>query len=201
MFRNTFGAALASTAIVIAGPAIAGPGGSSGGGHAATHMTAPTMNAHVDAHATMTAHPTTTIRASTRAPLRASTRATVSSNARSAVRAGATARAHAGVKPSLSTRASASQGLMHASLGAIQRASPRSVLARAAVAPSALPGLDTGLTVKGSGGATIGTVSRVVTGADGKIRLVVATSPTGRTIRLAPNTLSISGGVVTTTTH
>jgi hypothetical protein len=38
-----------------------------------------------------------------------------------------------------------------------------------------------------------------VTGTDGKIRLVVATSPTGRTIRLLPNTLSISGGVVTTT--
>jgi hypothetical protein len=43
-------------------------------------------------------------------------------------------------------------------------------------------------------------VSRVITGSDGSIRAVVVTSPTGQTTRLAPNTLSISGGVVTTTT-
>jgi hypothetical protein len=99
----------------------------------------------------------------------------------------------------LSTRAVNSQGLMHASFRSIERASANSVLARNAVATSALPGLATGLTVKGNGGATLGTVSRVVTGADGKIRLVVATSSAGQTIRLAPDKLSISGGVVTTT--
>ena len=88
---------------------------------------------------------------------------------------------------------------MHASFRSIERASPRSALARGAVQAGVLPGLNTGLTVKGNGGATIGTVSRIVTGTDGKIRLVVATSPTGRTIRLLPNTLSISGGIVTTT--
>lgn len=92
-----------------------------------------------------------------------------------------------------------SQGLMHASITAIERANSRSALARSAVRASALPGLNTGLTVKGRSGATIGTVSRIVTGADGKIRLVVASSSTGRTIRLAPNTLSVSGGTVTTT--
>ena len=39
----------------------------------------------------------------------------------------------------------------------------------------------------------------MITGTDGSIRAVVVTSPTGQTIRLAPTTLSISGGVVTTT--
>jgi len=56
---------------------------------------------------------------------------------------------------------------MHASFTAIERASSRSALARSAVQTSALPGLHTGLTVKGNGGNTIGTVNRIVTGADG----------------------------------
>jgi hypothetical protein len=38
-----------------------------------------------------------------------------------------------------------------------------------------------------------------VTGTDGSIRAVIVTSPTGQTFRLPPTSLSISGGVVTTT--
>jgi hypothetical protein len=46
----------------------------------------------------------------------------------------------------------------------------------------------------------IGTVSQVVTDSSGNIRAVIVTnSTTGQTFRLAPNTLSISGGTVTTT--
>jgi len=55
------------------------------------------------------------------------------------------------------------------------------------------------MTVNNSTGATIGTVSQVITGSDGSIRAVVVTSPTGQTFRLAPSTLSISGGVLVTT--
>jgi hypothetical protein len=92
-----------------------------------------------------------------------------------------------------------SQGLMHASPNGITHSNTRSALARGAVSSTALPGLTTGLTVNNSTGASIGTVSQVITGTDGSIRAVVVTSPTGQTIRLAPTTLSISGGVVTTT--
>lgn len=203
MFRKFMGAALVSTAAVIAGPALAGPGG----GHSAAPAGAKAGAMIAPARTTTTTRATT--RATTQAPLRAAPRATVRSSTRSAVRtAGSTTRTHATVRSThrVGARASAnaslganSQSLMHASFRAIERASPKSSLARGAVAAGTLPGLDTGLTVKGNGGATIGTVSRVVTGTDGKIRLVVATSPTGRTIRLVPNTLSISGGVVTTT--
>jgi hypothetical protein len=56
------------------------------------------------------------------------------------------------------------------------------------------------MTVQNSTGTTVGTVSQVITGSDGSIRAVVVTSPTGQTMTLAPNTLSISGGVITTTT-
>ena len=92
-----------------------------------------------------------------------------------------------------------SQGPNHASVNGIAHASPNSVLARGAVSSTSLAGLTTGLTVQNSSGTTIGTVSQVVTGTNGSIRLVVVTSPTGQTLRLAPSTLSISGNVVTTT--
>ena len=56
-----------------------------------------------------------------------------------------------------------SQGPMHASPTGIAHASPNSVLARGAVASTALPGLTTGLNVQTTGGTSLGTVSRVVT--------------------------------------
>lgn len=92
-----------------------------------------------------------------------------------------------------------SQGPAHASATGIAHASSHSVLAGGAVASSALPGLTTGLTVQTSTGTTLGTVSNVVTGKDGSIRLVMVTSSTGQTYRLSPTGLTINGGVVTTT--
>jgi hypothetical protein len=92
-----------------------------------------------------------------------------------------------------------SQGPLHASTTGIAHASARSVLASGAVVSGSLAGLTTGLTVNTSGGTTLGTVSQIVTGADGSVRLVVVTSPTGRTFRLSPSSLTLSGGVVTTT--
>jgi len=63
-----------------------------------------------------------------------------------------------------------------------------------------LSGLTAGLTVKDSTGATLGTVSKIEKSKDGTVRNVLVQSATGkRTIRLAPNSLSLSGDVVTTT--
>jgi sporulation protein YlmC with PRC-barrel domain len=92
-----------------------------------------------------------------------------------------------------------SQGPMHASPTGIAHANSHSVLAAGAVASTALPGLATGMTVQSSTGTTLGTISQVVTDSSGNIRMVFVTSPTGQTLRLAPTTLTISGGVVTTT--
>jgi sporulation protein YlmC with PRC-barrel domain len=92
-----------------------------------------------------------------------------------------------------------SQGLMHASPTGIAHASSRSVLAGGTVVRGSLAGLTTGLTVNTSTGTTLGRVSQIVTGANGSVRLVIVTSPTGRMLRLSPTTLSISGGLVTTT--
>ena len=92
-----------------------------------------------------------------------------------------------------------SQGAANANPIAIERANENSALAAGAVASTALPGLTTGLNVKTSAGTALGSVSQVVTGTDGSIRLVVVTSADGRTYRLLPNQLSIAGGVITTT--
>lgn len=91
-----------------------------------------------------------------------------------------------------------SQGPMHASPTGIAHANSHSVLAAGAVASSVLPGLTTGLTVQSSTGTTLGTVSQVVTDSSGNIRMVIVTSPTGQTLRLAPTTLTMSGTTVVT---
>jgi hypothetical protein len=92
-----------------------------------------------------------------------------------------------------------SRGPMHASDRAISRANGNSVLA-GTVRTRALVGLGTGMTVRDTNGVTIGTVSRVLRSGDGTVRNVLVRSATGqRIIPLAPGTLSVSGGAVTTT--
>ena len=92
-----------------------------------------------------------------------------------------------------------SQGPLHASPTGIAHANAHSVLASGTVASGSLAGLATGLTVNTSGGTTLGTVSQIVTDSSGNVRLVIVTSSTGQTYRLSPTSLSLSGGVVTTT--
>ena len=92
-----------------------------------------------------------------------------------------------------------SQALLHASPTGIAHANFHSVLAGGTVVSGSLAGLSTGQTVNMSSGTTLGTVSQIVTDSSGNIRLVIVTSPTGQTYRLSPTSLSISGGVVTTT--
>lgn len=92
-----------------------------------------------------------------------------------------------------------SQALQHASPTAIAHANSNSVLARGAVSSSTLSGLNTGLTVETSSGTTLGTVSQIITGPNDTVRAVVVTSATGQTYTLPANSLSVSGGIVTTT--
>lgn len=92
-----------------------------------------------------------------------------------------------------------SQALMHASSTGIAHANFHSVLAGGTVVSGHLAGLTTGLTVNTAHGTTLGTISRIVTDSSGNLRLVIVTSSTGHTFRLMPTSLSLSGGVVTTT--
>jgi hypothetical protein len=175
MIRKILTATIAAGALAIAGPAIAGPGGGhggNGGGHGGGVGAG--ANANAGAH--------------------------MGGAGQGGLNAGVNA--NLGGKVTTNTNDSGvlnSQGLLHASPNGIAHASPNSVLARGAVPGTSLTGLTNGLTVMNSGGTTIGTVSQVVTDTNGNIRLVIVTSPTGQMLRLAPSTLSISGGVVTTT--
>lgn len=68
------------------------------------------------------------------------------------------------------------------------------------VLPDHLVGLRTGLVVRNRAGVRIGTVSRILTSADGSVRSVLVARARGRGhLRLAPETLHVGGGVVTTT--
>lgn len=91
------------------------------------------------------------------------------------------------------------EGPTHASPTGVANANENAGLSSTTAAAD-LSGLSTGLTVKDSTGATLGTVSKIEKSKDGTVRNVLVASATGkRTIRLAPNSLSISGDVVTTT--
>jgi hypothetical protein len=95
--------------------------------------------------------------------------------------------------------AGVSQGPAHASITGITNANSHSVLASGAVPGSMLTGLQTGENVVNGSGTSIGTVTQVITDSSGNVRMVLVTSPTGQVFRLAPNTLSITNGIVTTT--
>jgi len=168
MIRTIFAASLAGTALALAAPALAAPGGQGGGA---------SMGAGANVHAGTMAGPSVTAidHANVNAGLNAPTTTTTN--------------------PAVGV----SQGPAHASVNGIAHANSHSVLAAGSVPGTSLPNLATGLTVNTSGGTSLGTVSQVVTGRDGSIRMVVVTSPTGQTYRLPASSLSISGGVVTTT--
>ena len=126
--------------------------------------------------------------------------ASANANANANVRARAEAPANINTSANIHSNATLnSEGPAHASVNGIANASSNSVLARGAVSATALPGLTTGVSVQNSAGASVGTVSQVVTGSDGSIRAVIVTSPTGQTFRLSPSSLTISGSIATTT--
>lgn len=168
MIRKILTASVAGAAILVAAPAMAGPGGGGGGGG---HGPGAHAGANVNMGATM-----------------GSTHASPNSSMN---------RLDTNV-PSTNPAVNVSQGPNHASINGITNASPNSVLARGAVSSTTLPGLTTGLNVQNSTGTTIGQISQVVTDSSGNIRLVIVTNSSGQTFRLAPSTLMISGTTVTT---
>ena len=92
-----------------------------------------------------------------------------------------------------------SRGPAHASDRALSRADNNSVLYGSARVRS-LRDLDSGMIGRDTTGATIGTVSRVLRSGDGTVRNVLVRSADGqRVVPLAPETLSVSGRIVTTT--
>ena len=77
-------------------------------------------------------------------------------------------------------------------------ATAHNAMAVGGYASAPLPGLTTGLAVKTSTGALIGTVSQVVTASDGSLQMVMVTGVDGRSYSLLPSQLSIENGVVIT---
>jgi hypothetical protein len=93
-----------------------------------------------------------------------------------------------------------SQGPANANPRARARANGNSVLATGRTGAD-LSALRTGLTVRNTAGATLGTIVRINRANDGRIVNVLVRAQDGRrrTLPVAPNTISVSGDVVTTT--
>jgi hypothetical protein len=139
-----------------------------------------------------------TARMNSQGPMNASTTGISHANQNS-VLSGTTTNTGTRVNTHVNTTAG-SQGLTHASPTGIAHANSNSVLARGAVQTTTLPGLATQLNVQTSGGTQLGTVSRIIYGpGNTTVRAVVVTSASGQTYTLPASSLSISGGVVTTT--
>ena len=98
-------------------------------------------------------------------------------------------------------RNAARMGPARASASGVAHSNAHAGLRTASANTGALADLKTGMTVQTTSGATLGTVSRVERSADGTVRNVLVTTASGarRVLRLAPSSLSVSGGVATTT--
>jgi hypothetical protein len=93
-----------------------------------------------------------------------------------------------------------SQGPYHASATGIRHSNSHSVLRGTTVVGGSLSGLTRGMSVVDVNGNTVGTVRGINTASGGRVVNVLVKSSTGaRTIPLSPATLSVSGGVATTT--
>lgn len=192
MFRTKFFTSIASLAIVAAAPAIAGPGGGhggNGGGNGGGQGAGAMGGAGPMGGAGSMGGP-------------------MSGTTSGLNRTGADIRA---------TARSSSEGPEYANPHAIERANQNSVLSTGTTSgtttttsgsqlrasgqnrfQSSLTGVTTGMTVTDSAGTTIGTVSGVRTVGNGSIKTVQVTLTNGQVVTLAPSSLSLSGGVLTT---
>jgi len=90
-----------------------------------------------------------------------------------------------------------SQGPANASSTGIAHANENSVLSGTS-GGTALTGVTAGMALM-QNGSQLGTVQRVVTNGKGVITRVLVTGTNGRTYSLSPGSLSLTGGVLTTT--
>lgn len=90
-----------------------------------------------------------------------------------------------------------SQGATHASIDGLIHASPRSALGAAGI--TTLTGLTTGLTVNGTGGTAVGTVSSVLVNQSGAVVGITVDLAGGGTVTIPATTLTMNGTVVDTT--
>ncbi|HEX3700237.1 MAG TPA: hypothetical protein VHV27_06135 [Phenylobacterium sp.] len=120
---------------------------------------------------------------------------------RAATQLASRAGSRVGDTESLAASTARRAGPLRASATALARSNARAGLRTAGVTMQSLASLSPGMTVRSASGKTLGTVSRVIRSADGSVRAVlVRTASHGRRVlNLAPRSLTLSGGVVTTT--
>lgn len=92
-----------------------------------------------------------------------------------------------------------SQGPVNASTTAIGRANANSVLSGTSTTTTPLTGVTTGMALS-QNGTQVGTVTRVSTNGRGVITRVLVRGTNGQIYSVAPSTLTLSGGTLSTST-
>lgn len=193
MKRHTFIATISTLAIAAAAPAIAGPGGGRGGEHGGAMGTG--INAGGGGTMEINRGMGTTIRDTARAnaqgALNADAHALDRANSNSAL----------STEPAVGTRIPESATRVRGKADAQTNVAVRGTDKSGAQAMSNVTfGTDiNGHSVVDGSGATIGTVTGVTTKGNGSVRTVQVTLTNGQIITLAPNSLSLNGDVLTTT--
>jgi len=171
MKRLTFVAAISTLALAAAGPAIAAPGGGHGGGA--------TAHGNVTTQGSMTQGNRGGMKGDINAQGMSRTRGSTSVNSNMVT--GSRIPMKSDVTTSTRVKGGANATTGTRSMGNIRF------------------GADiTGHAVVDSGGATIGTVTGVTTKGNGSVRTVQVTLTNGQIITLAPNSLNLTGDVLTT---
>lgn len=184
MTRTGFIASIASAAVVAATPALAAPGGN-GGGHGGGHG----GQVNVGAGANIGATVRDTARVNSQGSVNANARAMERANANSAIDSNADVVTGSRLKAEDSNR-------VRSSVRGDNRVATAGMLGTPL--NSQLTGVTNGMAVVDTGGATVGTVTGISTKGNGSIRDVQVTLTNGQIITLAPNSLNLSGGILTT---
>jgi hypothetical protein len=185
MFRNTLFATIATAAVVVATPALAKPGASGGlSGGLGTSVRAGGAT-------------TTDIGVSVRDTARVNGQAAASANANA--RAMERANTNSAVSNDLSSETTTGSRIRTRDLqsDSSTRISTKSNLSTST--QTQLSGVTTGMTVVDSGGTTVGTVTGLRTVGNGSVKTVQVTLSDGSVIFLSPNSLTLNGDVLTTT--
>jgi hypothetical protein len=186
MKRNVMICALAGAALAVTSPALAKPGGGGGGGNAGA-----SVGANVGGGVGVGRGGIGTVGSGIDTAIQAG-RGGASIGAAGQGSANANARAGFGsaidMRGSTSARSKASS---KAQVGTTTRLGTQ--------ASTQLTGVTSGMTVVDSGGLTVGTVTGIHTVGNGRIRSVQVTLTNGQIITLSPSSLSLDGGVLTTT--
>ena len=212
MKRSRMLSTLATLALIAGAPALAGPGNGQGGGQGGGGPAGAAMGGISDQGSTMR----DLGRMNSQGPANANDRALERANENSVLRSSGEAPTGTRIRPQRhadqaddddattsngveqrTTARAKSQGAAHANVNGLAHANANSALSVAG--RTDLTGLTTDMTVTGTGGTSIGTVSQIITNSSGAVVGIQVELEGGGTVTIPASMLTLDGTVLTTT--